>query len=154
MKAMQAMLYLFIFNLVIMIITGLGIFDITMSTGAQNFLTYNTLLSGKADTVTMFMAFTELWGALVMGGVGGAVAAVLNVKLKTSSAAAYIAFGTLLSIVFVKSSALFFTLASNISEPHAKNAVLVIVVAFMLIQGLMFGLGFIQMVRGGFKSSM
>jgi len=154
MKAMEAMLYLFIFNLIVIIITGLGIFDITMSTGAQGYVSYNVLLSGDADIGTMFYLTWEIWSFLGFGAVGGALASVLNIKVKASSAAAYSAFGGLLTAVFVKSVVLFGTITSNISDEHARGAVLVIVSIFLMISGIMFIIGYIQLVRGGLLSSM
>jgi len=154
MKAMEAMLYLFIFNLVVIIITGLGIFDITMSTGATNYVTYNVLLSGDADVGTIFYLTIEIWTSLVAGAVGGALASVLNIKVKASSAAAYVAFGGLLGVIFIKSAHLFFTISANISDQHARGAVLVIVSVFLMISGIMFIIGYIQLVRGGLLSSM
>jgi len=150
MKAMQAMLYLLIFNLVITIIAGLEIYNI----GSISQYNYDTLIKGNADLGTIFFLTAEIWGTLIAGGIAGAVAAILQIKIKTSAAAAYAGFASLLTVVFLKATTIFANIIMSITNQVARGAVTIFIVIFLSITGLMFVIGYIQMVRGGFESSM
>jgi len=149
MKAIQAMLYLLIFNMVISIIAGLNIFNI-----AEGAYSYSQLFSGDASVGTVFFLIPGLWGVLSFGAISGAVAGVLNLKIRTSSAAAYGAFAGLLTDVFIRSIAIFSSIANNVTNTLARNSLWAVIAIFLGVTGVMFFIGYIQLIRGGLESSM
>jgi len=148
MKAVEAMFWMLLFNVSIALIGGLEIFG---GIEAGPFISYEDMTGTGTSAI---FAFAIIWGPLLAGAIAGAISGFVGIKFKTSDAAAYSALGTLLTITFVNTTLIFTDLIGSIGNAEARAAVTALVFIFLAITGLLFALGLIQLIRGGFQSAM
>jgi len=150
MKSVESMLWLLLFNVAIALVGGLEIFNVP----SGPFISYEAMTSPGENSLYVFVSYSIIWAPLLAGAVGGAIAGVLGVRLKLSSASAYSAFGLFLTFIFVNTVGIFTTIIFAIENETARAGVSALVFIFLAITGVLFALGLIQLIRGGMESAI
>jgi len=149
MKAIESMLFILMINVSFTIVNGLHIY--TLATGDfVGFFDISTFGSGESYILSWV---APIFGALATGAVAGAVTGVLGIRIAATQAALYSAFGLLLTLIFVNSVGIFYSLVFSLPSWLQAGAAVTVIV-FLLVSGVMFTLGFMQLIGGGIKSSM
>jgi len=151
MKAVTIMLFLVIFNIVISAIGLLHIYNMGGSFEDTNVSGVNaSLISHNSGENSLFVFGITLAGTTIVGGILGASYSILT-KQPASEGIAYGTFGGLVTGVFISSYNILWSIV-NIVPPYARLGAGVIIGIFLGITGLLFIIGFIQLIRGGMKT--
>jgi len=167
MKAVNIMLFLLIFNVVVSLVGGLNIYNMGMSSSEYDYEALaDESTSPQRDKDAgggIFSSFTDAnfgFNTFFIGGttvailIGGAIAGatigglVTGGRLKTSEGAAYGFFGSIMTITFISSYSILWTIVEQIPDEIQTGAA-VAVGLFLAITGFMFILGFMQLIVGG-----
>jgi len=143
-KAIDVMLFLLIFNVTISIVGGLNIYH--MGIGVENQYDIENVTVGNG----MYMFIGDAMTIMITFAIGGAILGAIA-RRPLSESAAYSFFASLITTVFVTSYRVLGTIA-NAVPTEAQLGVNVILGLFMGIRGIIFALGFMQMIRGGIES--
>ena len=100
----------------------------------------------------MYMFIGDAMAIMITFAIGGAILGAIA-RRPLSESAAYSFFAGLITTVFVTSYRVLGTIANTVPA-EAQLGVNVILGLFMGITGIIFALGFMQMIRGGVESYM
>lgn len=146
MKAYQIMMFVIIFNMSLSIIGALSIYEPPVSVDdTYDVNTYRTANAGEN------LASTLLGGtfvAVIAGAISGALIGSWVLKIPSSDGAAYGLFATLFWSSFLTASVILFRIGGE------SKGILIAITVFLLLSGLIFVTGFMQLIRGGFKGMM
>lgn len=146
MKAINIMMFLLIFNVTISIVGGLNIYH--MGIGVENQYDIENVKMENG----MYMFIGDAMAIMITFAIGGAILGAIA-RRPLSESAAYSFFAGLITTVFVTSYRVLGTIANTVPA-EAQLGVNVILGLFMGITGIIFALGFMQMIRGGVESYM
>lgn len=146
MKAINIMMFLLIFNVTISIVGGLNIYH--MGIGVENQYDIENVRMENG----MYMFIGDAMAIMITFAIGGAILGAIA-RRPLSESAAYSFFAGLITTVFVTSYRVLGTIANTVPA-EAQLGVNVILGLFMGIMGIIFALGFMQMIRGGVESYM
>lgn len=104
---------------------------------------------GGESAVWFFLGTSAV--VLITAAIAGAVGGAYFLKIPTSEGAAYGFFGTLLGLIFINSYDILWALVDYAPQP-AQFAVGVVVALFLGITGVMFALGYLQLIRGSIQT--
>jgi len=145
-KAINIMMFLLIFNVTISIVGGLNIYH--MGIGVENQYDIENVKMENG----MYMFIGDAMAIMITFAIGGAILGAIA-RRPLSESAAYSFFAGLITTVFVTSYRVLGTIANTVPA-EAQLGVNVILGLFMGITGIIFALGFMQMIRGGVESYM
>jgi len=145
-KAINIMMFLLIFNVTISIVGGLNIYH--MGIGVENQYDIENVRMENG----MYMFIGDAMAIMITFAIGGAILGAIA-RRPLSESAAYSFFAGLITTVFVTSYRVLGTIANTVPA-EAQLGVNVILGLFMGIMGIIFALGFMQMIRGGVESYM
>ena len=140
------MMFLLIFNVTISIVGGLNIYH--MGIGVENQYDIENVRMENG----MYMFIGDAMAIMITFAIGGAILGAIA-RRPLSESAAYSFFAGLITTVFVTSYRVLGTIANTVPA-EAQLGVNVILGLFMGIMGIIFALGFMQMIRGGVESYM
>lgn len=144
MKAYEIMTFLLIFNLSISVITVLSIYDVGVSVDSS----YDTSQYDASSSQTETLAFQILSINLITftaGIVAGALVGSWVLKIPADSGAAYGAF----TGVFWGAAYNAMSIIWRIGE--GQTGIMIIVFVFTILTGVVFFVGLMQLVRGGWR---
>jgi len=139
-------MFLLIFNVTISIVGGLNIYH--MGIGVENQYDIENVKMENG----MYMFIGDAMAIMITFAIGGAILGAIA-RRPLSESAAYSFFAGLITTVFVTSYRVLGTIANTVPA-EAQLGVNVILGLFMGITGIIFALGFMQMIRGGVESYM
>lgn len=154
MKAIDIMLFLLLFNVMISVVgaAGLNIYRIGVEPEDSKYDAEN-LAEGNTGNKGYYY-FIGGFGATLLGiGTGlGAVVGLVSGR-PTAEYAAYGFFAALVAAIFVSSYSILSSISIVIPE-SARFGVQIVIGLFIGISGIMVALGFMQLIRGGVSSHM
>lgn len=154
MKAIDIMLFLLLFNVMISVVgaAGLNIYGLGVEPEDEKFDAEN-LAEGNTGDKAYYYFIGGFGAALLVVGTGiGAVVGVATGR-PTAEYAAYGFFAALVTAIFVSSYSILSSIAMVIPE-NARFGVQIVIGLFIGISGIMVALGFMQLIRGGVSSHM
>lgn len=146
MKALNVMMFLLIFNVCISLVGALSIYH--MGIGVEN--QYDVEQVNPQSGMYMFIG--DAMGTMIIFAVGGAILGAIA-RRPLSESAAYSFYAGLITTVFITSYRVLGSII-NVVPSEAQLGATVIVGLFLGITGIMFALGFMQLIRGGVESYM
>jgi len=153
-KAIDIMLFLLLFNVMISIVgaAGLNIYRLGVEPEDSRYDAEN-LAEGNTGNKAYYY-FIGGFGAALLG-VGAGIGAVVGLVSgrPTAEYAAYGFFAALVTAIFVSSYSILSSIAMVIPE-NARFGVQIVIGLFIGISGIMVALGFMQLIRGGVSSHM
>ena len=149
MNAVKIMLFLLIFNVTLSIVSGLHIYNMQM----EGEYSSEDIDSYSGQSALFVFVSGATFYSIVMGAVGGAIIGYVGGKIPTSEGIAYGIFGGTILAVFIAASSILGGII-NIVPPYAQAGVALVIGLFLGISGLLFIIGYIQLIRGGIKSYM
>lgn len=154
MKALDIMIFLLIFNVMISLVgaAGLNIYRLGVEPGDSKYEAENVAEGNTGDRAYYY--FIGSFGAALLA-VGTGLGAVIGLATgrPTAEYAAYGFFATLVAVLFVSSYSILSSIAMVVPE-SARFGVQVVIGLFIGISGIMVALGFMQLIRGGVESHM
>lgn len=154
MKAIDIMLFLLLFNVMISVVgaAGLNIYRLGVEPEDEKFNAEN-LAEGNTGDKAYYYFIGGFGAALLVVGTGiGAVVGVATGR-PTAEYAAYGFFAALVTAIFVSSYSILSSISMVIPE-NARFGVQIVIGLFIGISGIMVALGFMQLIRGGVSSHM
>lgn len=153
MRAVKIMVFLLLVNISVTMVGALNIYNIDdLDEKSDIEGSYNASELGEAsgeNAIWFFLGQSAI--TLMSGAILGAVAGSYLLKIPTSLGAAYGFFASLITLVFLQSYSILWQIVNFMPE-GAKFGAQLIVGLFLGVCGLMFALGFLQLVAGGIKS--
>jgi len=151
MKAYQIMMFLLLFNLSVSMISALSIYNIGVAVDEEYDVTnYEGDVSPRESDIIAWRFLGATLTGLVTGAIAGAVVAYFT-RVPADSGVAYGIFtGTFWGIAY-SAIAIFWDIAS-VPTGGANLALMMLVFIFIGILGVVFAVGLLQLIRGGFKS--
>lgn len=146
MKALNIMLFLLIFNVCISLVGAMNIYHMGIGVESQYDAEHVNAEAG------MYMFAGDAVSIMITFAIGGAILGAIA-RRPLSESAAYSFFAGLITTVFVTSYRVLSGIIMVVPS-DAQFGVTVVVGLFLGITGLMFALGFMQMIRGGVESYM
>ena len=147
MKALDIMIFLLIFNVMVSVVGALSIWNTGLDTGETD------LQAGNVESnVNLYMFIGTLGSVMIGAAIVGAFIGVIA-RRPLAEGAAYGFFAGLITIVFASSWGIL-TSIIEVVPPGAQQGVSIVVGLFLAITGLMFAIGFMQLIRGGVESYM
>jgi hypothetical protein len=149
MKAINVMLFLLIFNVVISLVGGLHIYNMNVSSEEYDYEDLEDE-SQSSDTFNTFFIGGTTVGILVGGAVaGGLISGLISGgRIRTAEGAAYGFFAALMTTTFISSYSILWTLVGQVPT-EVQGGVAIVVGLFLAVTGFMFILGFMQLIVGG-----
>lgn len=152
MRAVKIMVFLLLVNVSVTMVGALNIYNIDDLEEEPDIEgSYDAEELGEAqgeNAIWFFIGQSAV--TLMAGAILGAVSGSYLLKIPTSLGAAYGFFASLITIVFLQSYSILWQIVNFMPE-GAKFGAQLIVGLFLGICGLMFALGFLQLVSGGLK---
>lgn len=148
MKAYEIMAFLLIFNLSISVISVLSIYNLGITVGSD----YDTSQYKASADDPEKLAFRNLaidLVAITAGVVAGALIGSWVLKIPADSGAAYGAFTGVFWGSCYNSMSIIWSIGAGLEE--GQVGVMVIVFIFTVLSGVVFFVGLMQLVRGGWK---
>ena len=156
MKVFNIMMFLLIFNVVISLVGYLHIYDMEVSGQSPGSTTLDDLSNpsnaDKGDSggaIWLFLGTSAY--ALLVGAIAGAVGGYYILRVPTAEGASYGFFATLISIIFINSYRVLWSIVNFVTDAELRMGVSVIVGLFLAICGVLFAFGFLQLIRGGIE---
>jgi len=149
MKAQEIMMFLLIFNLVVSLVGGLHIYNTT--TKVPDEFNVSNYEPSEDNELNVWRFLGENIIVILMGAIGGALLASWTAKIPSDAGAAYGVFGTLFVSVMIRSSATLWRLAYLPGATEYNIAILMLIFIFLGVTGIIFAMGLLQMIRGGWK---
>jgi len=150
MKIYEIMMFLLLFNVVISLVGALNIYHMGDPGIGEDELEgfVNTESEGA---LWVFLGQSAI--AMFTGTVAGALIGFYGARIPTSEGMAYGFFATLIGLIFVSSSSVLWQITMFVPEAGlARYYVQVMVGLFLAVCGVLFAIGFLQLVRGGISS--
>ena len=145
MKAINVMLFLFIFNVVVSIVGGLHIYNMGMASEKYD---YEQIEDSTTDFNSFFVG-AGVVGALLGGATLGALISLASAgKLQTSTGVAYGFFISLMGVTFLNSYSILWTITESVPQ-ELQGGVTIVVGIFIAITAVMFLIGLMQLIVGG-----
>ena len=146
MKAYELLMFLLIFNVSISIVNDLNIFDVGISVSSE--YQYDE----DMDTSNLWWQFLGGSSLLTIGigAIAGAVIGVLLTKIPSDAGAIYGAFTGAFWSSYVRVVAILWSIAAIAGQAN-NYGIMIIIFLFSGISGLIFFVGFSQLVRGPWK---
>jgi len=145
-KALNVMMFLLIFNVSISLVGALSIYHLGI--GVEN--QYD--VSQIDPEAGMYMFIGDAMAIMITFAIGGAILGAIA-RRPLSESAAYSFYAGLITTVFVTSYRVLGNII-NVVPIEAQFGVTIVVGLFLGITGIMFALGFMQLIRGGVESYM
>ena len=149
MKAQEIMMFLLLFNFLISVVGALHIYD----TGINVNETYNASYfeSHSKGTSAVYIILGGTIAAIVGGAIAGALVTGWFSKIPSDAGAAYGIFTGLFLFITLNAAGTLWQLAYIPGAAEYNTAILMIIGIFLAITGVIFVMGLLQMVRGGWK---
>ena len=147
MRALDIMIFLLIFNVMISLVGALSIYNMNLEPSESQLTA-----EGMRNNQDIYAFIGGLAGVMIVSAVGGAFIGVIANR-PIAEGASYGFFAGLISSVFVSSYGVLSQLI-QVVPAGAQQGVQIVVGLFLAITGLMFALGFMQLIRGGVESYM
>ena len=148
MKALDIMIFLLIFNVMVSVVGALSIYNMGLEPSSDTGLGAEDL----EGNTNYYHFIGGLAGVMIGGAISGAFIGVIANR-PIAEGAAYGFFAGLITSVFYNSYQIL-TSIILVVPTEAQMGVSIIVGLFLAITGLMFALGFMQLIRGGVESYM
>lgn len=149
MKAYEIMMFLLLVNVSLSLVGGLGIYNFGFTqgydTGDDTYNVTGTATQASDSLASRFLGQTIL--ALVVGAIGGAIFAKLLGGVPSDSAVAYNIFASVYWASTLSALSILWTIVASIGSVNI--GVVSLLVIFIMVAGVSFVTGFLQLVRGG-----
>jgi len=123
--------------------------------GLEGNVDINKMQSADNDAETK----SQLWfllgttvSTMFVGAIAGAVAGSFLLKIPTSEGIAYGFFAGLITDVFIHTTVILGSMTSIVPQPQVQFILRVVVALFLGITGIMFAIGFMQLIRGSIQT--
>jgi len=149
MKAQEIMMFLLLFNLTISLVGGLHIYNMGITVNE----TYNVSEFAASDDtqIAVWRLLGESILSILAGATAGALLASWTAKIPSDAGAAYGVFAGLFTSITLRAASTLWNLAYMPGATEYNIAILMIIVIFLGVTGIIFVMGLLQMIRGGWK---